>query len=701
MAYSVDEGPIELWFPHEGPLPEIVKSAFERAANNDPTVWIAAWNSPFERGVTREKLGYTIPYERWLDPQVWARHVSLPSALDKAGRALGLQEGDLKLKTGKKFIAMFSKPHKKRGKKNEASKLVFRDHTTHPEQWQEFATYCKFDVQSERAIYNMIKHPALPKSVRDEWILDQTINDVGVPTNMEFARKCLDIVQRSNEKQMGELKEITKLENPNSRTQILPWFQDRGYPFKSLGKAFVELALKGTAMSPEAVVAMKLRQTCAKTSFKKIVKLNLMVSPDGRLRNQFIFLGAARSGRWSGYGFQFQNQTRPCKAVEKNLEKAMALVNRHDLDEIDLAIKNGEYPSIVDLCTSLIRACFQAPEGKTFVVCDLNAIENRVLGWVAACKAILQVFKDGKCPYLAFGATGIFNIAYDILYALYEAGDAEAKNKRNISKPAVLGAGYGLGSGVKIVDVLPEYIEGMTAEDMTAGITQCYEAVLIRNPHGDMVKTGLLGYAENMGVIMTPEQAYIAHKAFREMYPEVPEYWKRLNRAAIEVINEGQPIRVGCVVFSRWTVNGENALRIRLPSGRYLTYINARTELRTMIGTNGDEYERESIVYDGIGHGVGAIGIGWGPVYTYGGKLTENIVQAIARDILAYGLKLAHEQGMEIVAHVHDEIIVLTNREGLKHDLRDLQWCMSQTPDWAQGLPLHAEGYEGAVYKKG
>lgn len=337
--------------------------------------------------------------------------------------------------------------------------------------------------------------------------------------------------------------------------------------------------------------------------------------------------------------------------------------------------------------TSLVRQSFQAPDGKKLVVCDLSAIENRVLGWVTGCDEILKVFRDGLDPYVAF-AVKMYGLPYEILI--------KDKEKRQIAKPAVLGCGYGLGSGVERIEIEKD---GITTYE--------YRAILIKDSYGNMIKTGLLGYAENMGISLTPEQAYKAHKTFRETYPEVCSFkaeagWYAMERAAIRVLTKGGKVPVGPVVFDRLKrKNGSFILRILLPSGRYLHYMNAHVISRMAVSQrSGKEYEKKELYYDGIGHGVGQRTTGWGEVYTYGGKLMENIVQAISRDVLAYGMTLANERGGLIVLHVHDEICCLSDNKPEAFSLPDLEECMSKTPEWAVGLPLKAEGYEGKYYKK-
>jgi DNA polymerase len=307
----------------------------------------------------------------------------------------------------------------------------------------------------------------------------------------------------------------------------------------------------------------------------------------------------------------------------------------------------------------------------------------------------------------------MYNLPYDILI--------KDKEKRQVAKPAVLGCGYGLGPGVKGLDKdgnecrdprlivsyriiwqCDECMGKFTADEDGTCPHVCQDES--GNQLGDLKLTGLLGYADNMGVTLTPEQAWTSHRAFQTAYKEVPILWQNIERAVVRVLRTGKSEKLHFVEFSRVSLrNGQYVLVCKLPSGRCLHYMNARLESEEKVSQAGKPYTKYSIYYDGIGHGVGATTKkqGWAKVYTYGGKLVENIVQAIARDILAHAMWLAHMLGMFIVGHVHDEIICEEEIGWGSFGLSDLKQCMEETPDWAPGLPLGAEGYEGPVYKKG
>ena len=165
---------------------------------------------------------------------------------------------------------------------------------------------------------------------------------------------------------------------------------------------------------------------------------------------------------------------------------------------------------------------------------------------------------------------------------------------------------------------------------------------------------------------------------WREANPNIVQYWWRIDQAATEAVRDGVMTEVGDVTFEAW----KGMLFITLPSGRWLSYVKPR------IGVN--RYGGECITYCGTG-----MSKKWERLETYGPKLTENIVQAVSRDILAEAIGRLDDY--RIVGHVHDEIIIEA-REGEK--LEDVCEIMSRTPDWIRGLKLRADGYECRTYRK-
>jgi DNA polymerase bacteriophage-type len=743
LSWALDHEDINLWQPRLGPPPQKLVGAMK-----DASILKVAWSSQFEYNATKRKFGtyinepaFMIPLEQWRDGIVLAHNLSLPGKLEKVGEILKMEQQKLNHERAGELKKMFCNPVSRGGEMTlfGIAPPLFRDWNSQPREWEEFCQYCIQDTRTERDLwYRLIKIP-FPERDWQGWLLDQKINEFGMPGTRELGEKALRIALRYQKEQKINLAQMTGLKNPNSDQQFKAWLAPRGYSWNSVRANYVQAELDNpeSKLTPEAREACILRRETKKSSYKKIERfLAVLSKDDDRLRNQFKYMAAARTGRWAGGDVQVQNLPRGEKAVKKNLGRALELLAAEDYD----TIKREFYDDVKDpkkrvspvaFVTTLLRSLFQAKQGKKIVVADLNAIENRVLGWVAGCKDILDVFRTcnncghlcetvsvpffcpqcgcqkARCPYISFG-TRMYKKPYAEMWAAYAAGNEE---DRQNSKPAVLGAGYGLGGGE-----------------------------MFKNENGDMVRGGLWGYAKSVcGVDMPKELAHESVQIFRDSYPEVVQLWTDLEEAFKQVLARGGKICVGevtwdskqkqwvkhptmrpessfangnhCVLeFQRNKIDGGGYLmRIVLPSGRALHYLNAtidkeeRTSKRT-----GNKYTVDILRYDGIEHSANADASGqsikkkhkWGRTKTYGGKICENVVQAISRDILLNGMILANEMGFCIFGLFHDELANEVDDvfDGLT--VRDLVWCMAQVPSWAPGLILGAEGFEGPYYKK-
>lgn len=216
---------------------------------------------------------------------------------------------------------------------------------------------------------------------------------------------------------------------------------------------------------------------------------------------------------------------------------------------------------------------------------------------------------------------------------------------------------------------------------------------------GDLVKTGLWGYAENMGIRLTQEEAHRSVRIFRETFPAIVRFWYDLEEAAQYAVKDHVSTRVGYVVFDYQP----GVMRIRLPSGRYLHYLRPAYKTVTFKGkdkvTGADtEWEKEVLFYDGMDSTPGG-NKRWARLATHGGRTGENLCQAIARDVLGVGLMRAKRAGFEIIGHAHDEIITEVDA-GSDREHERLCALMAQPIRWAPGLPLKAAGYTSTFYKK-
>jgi len=619
----------------------------------DPTTSKQAWNARFELDIFEHVLGYASPLEEWKCVMVMAASQALPMDLATAGKVVGLPDEQLKMAEGKRLIKKFSCPRKPT--KKDARTRV--EPTDDPEDFALYLQYNRQDVATERAVLRRIRRWDMPAHEWHLWRIDQRINQAGIPINRAMVENAIRIYDDVFADRIARLRKVTGLENPNSGAQLLPWLQERGYPWPDLKKGHVKRALDDAeagrlALAPDTVKVLRWRSEISRTSVKKYPALLEALDDDDKLRGCLQFCGAGRTWRWSGRRFQPQNLARPTPEYEPVIHYATDLVEHSFAWAIEQV-----HDTPIDLLSSCVRSVVQAPPGWEFQDADLNAIENRVLGWAADCEKILSVFREGKCPYLSF-ATYMYHQPYDALWAEYKAGN---KEKRTNAKPAVLGAGYMLSGGQEKENIKT----------------------------GELERTGLWGYADSMGIKMTQQQANDSVIVFRETFDDVVEMWWALDRAAREVITTGVPQRVGRVTFDK----SGPYMRIHLPSGRCLHYLRpALIQKRTPWGKM-----RWQVSYEGKDQVTGK----WTRITTHPGKITENIIQAIARDLLAHGMQLAHDvHGLRIVLHVHDQIVTLAGATESKETLEVLNQCLETQPPWALDMPLASDGFTDVIFRK-
>jgi DNA polymerase len=620
----------------------------------DPTVEKWAFNAAFERVITKNVLHIPTPYEGWRCTMALANMQSFTGDLLQVGVAMGLDGTKLKNKTGQQLIRLFCGPQKV--SKNRP--LARRTSDTNPFEWEEFCEYNIQDVVAEEEIQEKLIRFDIPE---DEWVMyeiDQRINDIGLPVNRKFVEQAQIKSDTRKEELFWEMLDLTQLTNPNSTGKLLPWLQQRGYPFADLQKATVTKVLNLDKLEPmleaEARQALRIRRFISQTSVKKFPAILRRLSSDDHLRHTLQYGGAARTLRWAGRGPQPHNLTKTPKILEAD--------ENGDWSRLTIAadiIENGTYSDLqmylsepmIALAGS-VRSSFQAHPGYELRVCDLKAIESAVIAWLAGCTRLLDVFANNRDPYRDFGVE-LYKKRYEDITSA----------ERNICKPAVLGCAYQLGGG--------------------------------RMKDGK--RTGLWGYAENMGVNITETEAAQHVRLFRDTYSEIPLLWDHLDYAARSALDK-RPVTVNGKL--RFELDGPY-LTVRLPSGRKMYYYRPRIVTKEFEGKDritGEPtvFTREVLSY----MGKNQFSHQWGRVYSSPGKQAENVTQATAREILAIGIRRAHEVGFNIVGSVHDEIICHQRIDDDYFTVDRLRECMIGEIAWATGLPLDAAGYSHTIYRK-
>ena len=663
------DGRPKQWLPAEG---EDMPAEFEDALLDDRVTKLA-WNKPFEWNITTHSLGIETPHRSWKDPMVVCLALSLPGKLEKACEVLRLGDEFSKRKSGTTLINWFCKM-RAATKTQPIRRVLWHEK---PEKWEEFKTYNIFDVIAEHEIWERVRRFDLSEFEWENWEIDQEINNEGLPVNVETVENAIRIRDYIVDLRMQRMREITGLVNPNSNDQLLPWLQDEGYPFDDLKAGHVRRAVERydeeTAagrlpnQSEDYREVLGLRLEVSKSSTKKYDAILSHVDSDGRLRNTLQFAGAGRTWRYAGRVYQPQNLFKPLKGLDglewevteyrnggvtgriKTVSGGFQIRAIEDIREFDPEIFEMVYPRPMDVLAGGVRPVVEAPDGYVFIDLDWNAIENRILGWMTGDRKILRVFENDLDPYLDF-ASKLFGIPYAVLKAEYDEGNGA---KRTVGKPGVLGCGYMLGAG-------KEFENKKT---------------------GEIEATGLLGYAWNMGVRnFTHQQSELSVSVWREEFRTAVKFWYDLMRAAMECVRTGRETWCRDIGFDRKGM----FLRMILPSGRCLYYV--RPKIMDWKMPWGDM--RPALTYEQK-NDRGA----WARISTHPGKVTENADQAIARDVLARGLRKARRNGIPVCLHVHDQIVGLVKESEAEDKLLVLKECMEEEIGWAPGLPLKAAGH--------
>jgi DNA polymerase len=297
------------------------------------------------------------------------------------------------------------------------------------------------------------------------------------------------------------------------------------------------------------------------------------------------------------------------------------------------------YDDVADILSQLVRTALIASPGKVFSVADFSAIEARVISWLANEKWRMDVFRgDGKI-YEATGAK-MFNVPISAI--------TKGSVLRDKSKISELALGY----------------EGSL---------------------GALKRMG----GERMGLSDTEMMSLV--RKWRSANPAIVDMWKEIDEASKETVRYQRPVSCTCrnIIFD---CNGE-FMTIQLPSGRKLFYYGPKFKDKK-IGRS--TMPTRVLYYQGVVQETKQ----WGEIDTYGGKLTENIVQAIARDLLGDAMLRMQDEGYEIVASVHDEVIVEVPEINAKDHYNRLVEIMSTPPQWAEDLPLNADGGVMMFYQK-
>lgn len=599
----------------------------------DATVVKHAYNAAFE-WYCLNRAGYETPLEQWRCTMIHGLYCGYTAGLDATGKAIGLPQDKQKLTTGKALIRYFCVPCKPT-KSNGNRTWNLPRHA--PEKWELFKEYCKQDVVTEHAILKRLNYFPVPEEEQELWQQDIRMNAFGVRVDSKLIEGALTIDGVSSAELTEEAINITGLQNPNSTVQLKAWVE------KELSDS-LEMDVELPGLRKEDVSILLERNDLPK-EIRRVLEIRQQLGKTSI--KKYVAMKTAKGADERVRGLtQYYGANRTGRWAGrlvqlqnlprnylKTLDYARQLVKEKNYDGIRFL-----YGNVPDTLSQLIRTAFIPSEGHKFVVADFSAIEARVIAWLAGEQWVNEVFATHGKIYEAT-ASQMFHVPIEKIVK----GNPEY-SLRQKGKVATLALGY----------------QGGTAALIAMG-------------------------ALNMG--LAEEELPDIVQRWRNANPRIRDLWYAVEQAALTTMQTAQPQGINGLIFryEGELMYGQSFLTVQLPSGRKLFYP------KPFLKEN--QFGKMAIHYYTVGQQTKK----WEVASTYGGKMTENIVQAIARDCLAETLRRIEQLGLQVVFHVHDEVIIDAPMEVTVEQICDL---MAEPIRWAPGLLLKGAGFESSYYMK-
>lgn len=632
FTYAFGDAPVQVWDATAAPMPQELNDALHDPGM--PTVWHNGRH--FDCPFLEVALGIKIPHTRIIDVMQLAYRAALPGSLDKLCKALKVP---LPKHDGSKLINLFCKPRPRTHKLDRATRL------THPQEWKSFIDYAIRDVVAMRQCHRRIPKLNCQPWENDLLLLDAEINDRGIPVDLVMAERTIEAVERTREQLNAELRVLTEgaVSSASQAAVLASWLG-----LENLTASTVQRALDDQALADTKRRALEIRQKVSGTAVRKYTVMRERADSDGRIRGCYAYCGASRTRRWAGRGFQPQNLPRGSY--------------KGCLDTAIRYLRAGVGDLVLDDCvgaaTSAIRGAVWLG-GKPMSVSDLSNIEGRVAAWLADEVWKLEAFRandKGEGP-------DIYKASYGATFGV--SPDSVDKAQRQVGKVLELSMTYN-GSYFAFKSFAEIY--GLDLHDLAERARPALKPLYVEQAakfwDWMMEKDPARLEAEDRFTFIHIDAI---KRAWRAGHPHITAVWKRYEKA-YSAAASGTPSRVGQVQFipEPW------GIRVVLPSGGELAYWSP--DGMSYLGT---------IMPQNV----------WGRIKTYGGKLLENITQAVSRDLLAVWMLEVQRRGGKIFMHSHDEIVAEGDID-LSAILQDMQI------PWAAGLPLRAEGFTCTRYRK-
>lgn len=732
-AYRIDAGPVKIWTYDQSP-PLDLWAAIEAGAE------IHAYNAQFESlgfDLLADRHGWPRPdLEQYRDTAAVGAALALPRKLGDLAEALNLDVQ--KDKEGMRLINLFSKPRKPR--KDEAPGLYWNEPEDFPVDFDLFKSYCMRDVETEEAAAKRM----VPLSDEEQaaWVLNQRQNRRGIRIDIKSAEAALRLADKSKKLLDRDMNEATSgaVTAASQVSKLVEWVGDQGVVMESAGKAEVSDLLNMEDLPDHVRRALSVRQEAAKTSIQKLKAMIVGANSDGRVRGTGVY-HAASTGREQSTRINFNNMPRPRKVFDEtkpNTEMLFKAIRQEDPELLRLLYpetlapyapeiapyllpnSDGELGRPLHLISDSIRCFIWAGPGNDLLQADYSGIEGAVAAWVAdehwKVQEMHAGLADPKRPDMyRQTAAFVLNTTTDIITKKHPMRQALGKTSElalQFGGGVMAFVGMARNYNVRLRPLYEPVWEASTDERREKA-TKRFANALKRGKEG----------APGLG-----EKAWIACEiikvGWRSQNNAIQASWGALEDAVRQAIRTpGTKVSVLNGRITYLVANG--FLWCRLPSGRCLAYASPKLkdqvwakvklpdgtwadaevmdreeafklETRGLVDIQGPTSPRITVLgVDKSGRKMVREGL-------YGGILFENVVQAIARDLLENGKRLGEAAGYPTIFTVYDEIVCEVPRGW--GDLKAFEKLICQLPEWAKSgplpLPLTAGGWRGKRYRK-
>ena len=666
---------------------------------------LEAWNSGFEHWIWNHvcvpKYGWPLlPLRQLRCAMAKARAFALPGALGKAADVLQLK--NRKDADGDRLLKKFSVP--RNPTKNDPRWRI--KPADDPTDAARLYAYNAGDIAAEAEASSLV--PDLSAEELEIWLADQEINYRGVAVDAKAVADCIAIVSEAFDLYNAEIKMLTMgaVEKASQLDRLKAWLATRGVHVAGLDEdALDELLGKGPAslLTTDTLTrrVLEIRQLIGSASIKKLFAITNQKTLANRLHDLFSY-HAARTGRATGNGPQPHNLPKAGPDVYKChachhyfgahteqcpwcaamvpldllkpqewtadcIDDALAVLATRSLAAVEMYFGNA-----CQLIVGCLRGLFVAADGHDLIASDYSAIEGVVTAALAGEQWRLEVFRAKEDIYL-YAASKITGVSVETYKEYKKRTGKHHPDRQPFGKIAELSSGFG----------------GWIGAWLSFGAGEFFT--------DDEIKRHILAWRDASPAIVEFWGGQYRGLPWNADYRQ--EYFGLEGAAVQAVLNPGTEYTVCAQHWAARPVSyvmRGRTLYCRLPSGRYLTYHNARVFAGAGGGLHKEAY---GLNYWGWNTNPKMGGFGWVPMDTYGGKLCENVVQAVARDILMHAIVKLQRAGYPVVLHVHDEIVAeIVKGWG---SVEEFERLMGELPDWANGWPLRAAGgWRGHRYRK-